>query len=161
MNYSITFLPQHMIIHCIKNQREAASQTTKKPQIFKIIFCFWNNCLTGNALYLCFYLYTYASWASLVVQTIKNLPAMQEIQVQSLGQEDSPAERSSSPLQYSCLENPMNRGAWLATVHRVTESGMTERLTLSTVDIDAYILETIKKPAKKKMKTLLKCHLPG
>ena len=73
----------------------------------------------------------------------------------------SPAERSSFPLQYSCLENPMNRGAWRATVHRVTESGMTERLTLTTVDTDAYILETIKKPVKKKMKTLLKCHLPG
>ena len=29
---------------------------------------------------------------------------------------------SSTPLQYSCLENPMDRGAWLATVHGVTKS---------------------------------------
>ena len=29
-------------------------------------------------------------------------------------------------LQYSCLENPMDRGAWWATVHRVTESDMTK-----------------------------------
>ena len=32
-----------------------------------------------------------------------------------------------NPLQYSCLENPMDRAAWQATVHRVTESDMTER----------------------------------
>ena len=31
-----------------------------------------------------------------------------------------------NPLQYSCLENPTDRGAWRATVHRVTESDMTE-----------------------------------
>ena len=31
-----------------------------------------------------------------------------------------------NPLQYSCLENPMDRGAWWATVHRVTESDTTE-----------------------------------
>ena len=31
-------------------------------------------------------------------------------------------ERNSHPLQYSCLENPMVRGIWQATVHRVTQS---------------------------------------
>ena len=35
-------------------------------------------------------------------------------------------EGHGSPLQYSCLENPMGRGAWWATVHGVTESDMTE-----------------------------------
>ena len=34
----------------------------------------------------------------------------------------SPAEGNGNPLQYSCLENPMDRGAWWATVHRVTKS---------------------------------------
>ena len=33
-----------------------------------------------------------------------------------------PGERNGSPLQCSCLENPMDRGAWQATVHRVTKS---------------------------------------
>ena len=47
---------------------------------------------------------------------------MQETQVQSLGR--SPGEGNGNPLQYSCLENPMVRGAWLAT-----ESDMTEQLT--------------------------------
>ena len=34
----------------------------------------------------------------------------------------SPGGGHGSPLQYSCLENPMARGAWQATVHRVTKS---------------------------------------
>ena len=34
----------------------------------------------------------------------------------------SPGERHGDPLQYSCLENPMDRGTWRATVHGVAES---------------------------------------
>ena len=33
-----------------------------------------------------------------------------------------PGGRHGNPLQYSCLENPVDRGAWRATVHRVTKS---------------------------------------
>ena len=36
----------------------------------------------------------------------------------------SPEEGSGNPLQYSCLENPMDRGAWQATVHGVPKSWM-------------------------------------
>ena len=35
------------------------------------------------------------------------------------------------PLQYSCLENSMDRGAWWATIHGVAELDMTEQLSLS------------------------------
>ena len=42
--------------------------------------------------------------------------------VQLLDQKDSPGEGDGNPLQYSCLENPSDRGAWWATVHEVTES---------------------------------------
>ena len=38
----------------------------------------------------------------------------------------SPGEGKGYPLQYSCLENPMDRRAWWAVVHRVTESDRTE-----------------------------------
>ena len=38
--------------------------------------------------------------------------AMQETEVQSLGQEDPPGEGNGNPLQYSCLENSMDGGAW-------------------------------------------------
>ena len=40
----------------------------------------------------------------------------------------SPGEGNGNPLQYSCLENPMDREAWWATVHEVTESDMTQQL---------------------------------
>jgi len=47
------------------------------------------------------------SWASLVAQMVKNLSAMRETLVQSLGLEDSPGEGKGYPLQYSGLENSM------------------------------------------------------
>ena len=47
---------------------------------------------------------------------------MQETQVRSLGQEDSPGEGNDNPFQYACLENFVDRGAWLATVHGITKS---------------------------------------
>ena len=59
---------------------------------------------------------------SLVAQMVKNLPAMQETQIQSLGLGRSPREGNGYPLQYFCLENSMDRGAWLAAVHGVTKS---------------------------------------
>ena len=46
----------------------------------------------------------------------------QERQVQSLYWEDSPRVGNGNPLQYSCLENPMDRGAWQAAVHGATKS---------------------------------------
>ena len=60
--------------------------------------------------------------ASLVAQLVKNLPAVQETQVQTLGRERSSEKGNGKPLQYLCLENPMDRGAWRATVHRVAKS---------------------------------------
>ena len=54
---------------------------------------------------------------------------MQETQVQSLGQED-PRRRNGNPLHYSWLQNPMDRGAWWATVHGgYTDLDRTEQLT--------------------------------
>ena len=60
-----------------------------------------------------------------VMLVVKNLPANAgDIRdmglIPRLGR--SPAEGNGYPLQYSCLENPMDRGAWQATVHRVTKS---------------------------------------
>ena len=49
---------------------------------------------------------------SLVVLTVNHLSTMWEAQVQALGWEDSPGEGNGNPLQYYCLENPMDRGAW-------------------------------------------------
>ena len=49
------------------------------------------------------------------MQTVKNLPAMLETGVQSLGWEDPLEKGMANPLQYSCLENPLDREAWWAT----------------------------------------------
>ena len=50
-------------------------------------------------------------WASLVPQMIENLPEIQETQVQSLGREDPLEEEIDNLLQYSCLENSLDRGS--------------------------------------------------
>ena len=60
--------------------------------------------------------------ASVAAQTVKNPPAMQETRVRSLGLGRSPGGGHGNPLQYSCLENPTDRGAWWTTVHGVTNS---------------------------------------
>ena len=50
---------------------------------------------------------------SLVAQRLKHLPGIQEAGVQSLGREDPlEKEMATHPLQYSCLENPMEGGTW-------------------------------------------------
>ena len=62
------------------------------------------------------------SWASLVAQAVKNLPAMQETWVQSLGWQDPLEEGMATHCSILAWRIPMDRGAWPATVHRVTES---------------------------------------
>ena len=64
-------------------------------------------------------------WASQAVLVVKNLPANARDKralrsIPELGR--SPGGGYGNPLQYSCLENPMDRGAWRAAVHMVTKS---------------------------------------
>ena len=59
------------------------------------------------------------SWTSLVAQAVKNPPAMPETRVRSLVCKDPLGEGNDNSLQYSCLENPMDREAWWAIVHGV------------------------------------------
>ena len=72
-----------------------------------------------------------SSLTSLWALVVKNLPAKAgDVRDVSLipGSGRSPGGRHGNSLQYSCLENPMDRGAWQATVHRVTESDTTEAI---------------------------------
>ena len=65
----------------------------------------------------------------LAAQSVKNLPAMKETICSAgdlasfPGSGRSPGEGNGHPLQYSCLENPMDRGDWQATVHGVARVG--------------------------------------
>ena len=79
--------------------------------------------------------------ASQVALVVKNLPANGgDIRDSGLipGSGRSPGGGHSNPLQDSCLENPMDRGAWQATVHRVTKSqiGLREK----TLSLFSYII---------------------
>ena len=50
----------------------------------------------------------------------------------------TPGRRNGNPLQYSCLENSMDRGAWWATVHGVAELDMTERLHFTSIQGESH-----------------------
>ena len=73
--------------------------------------------------------------ASLVAQRIKCLPAGDSGSIPGLGK--FPGEGNSNPLQYSCLENPVDRGAWRATVHGVAKSrtGLSDFTSLTFVSV--------------------------
>ena len=63
---------------------------------------------------------------------VKNAPAHAgDVRVSGLipGSGRSPGGGHSNPLQYSCLENPIDRGAWQSTVHEIAESDETEQLS--------------------------------
>ena len=87
---------------------------------------------------------------SLVAQIVKCLPAILETQVRSLGWEDPLEKDMATPIQYSCLENPMDGGAWWAIyiVHGITESWT--RLSNFTQYCKAIILQLKINKLKKK-----------
>ena len=59
---------------------------------------------------------------------------MRETWARSLGQEGPLGEENGNPLQYSCLGNPMDRGAWWAIVHGITkEADMTAIKTTTNI----------------------------
>ena len=70
---------------------------------------------------------------------VKNLPANAGDADSIPGSGRSPGGGNGNPLQYSCLKNPMDRGAWQVTVHRVSESDMTEH---TRVKVSAKITAT-------------------
>ena len=63
-----------------------------------------------------------STWAFLVAQTVKNLPAMRETWVRSLGWEDPLEEGMATHPSILAWRIPMDRGTWQATVYGVTKS---------------------------------------
>ena len=79
----------------------------------------------GKEYFLKEYIYICNMRASQVALMVENLPAnagniRDAGSISESGR--SPGGGHGNPLQYSCLENPMDRGAWRATVHRVTKN---------------------------------------
>ena len=71
-----------------------------------------------------------SSWASLVAQMVEESTHLQCRRPEfDPWNGKIPGGGHGNPLRYSCLENPMNRGAWWATVHGVTESDTAEQLS--------------------------------
>ena len=55
----------------------------------------------------------------------------------------SPAEGNGNPLQYSCLENPMDKGAWWATVHGVAKSQTVILSEISQTEKEKYCMTSL------------------
>ena len=72
----------------------------------------------------------------LLAQMVKNLACHAEDPGSIPGLGRSPGEGNGNPLQYSCLENSMDRGAWWATVHGVANSWT--RLTMTNTRIHTH-----------------------
>ena len=78
------------------------------PWLYITIYTHTHTHTHTHTYVMCIYMYLYR--ASQVVLVVKNLPA------------NAGGEGNGNPLHYSCLENPMDRGAWKAVVYRVKEN---------------------------------------
>ena len=78
-------------------------------------------------IHIYIHIYIYNSWASPVALLVKNPPSGKEqVDIRDTGlipqSGRSPGGGHSNPLQYSCLEKPMDRGAWQTVAHRIVQS---------------------------------------
>ena len=81
--------------------------------------------------------------ASLVAQTVKNLPTVRETWLPSLGWEDPPGGGHDNPLQYSCLENSTDRGATVRWVAKTRTRLTTCACHHSMYDVLGTVLDTL------------------
>ena len=116
------YIFRHSIAHLIDYSINITFIYTVKPKVCVAYFIMrfallqWSGTETALSLrYVCIrnsYYLCRNTRASLVAQRVKHLPAMWETWVQSLGREDPLGKGKGNPLQYSCLENPMDGEAW-------------------------------------------------
>ena len=92
---------------CLQESRAKTCSPSSSPSLFFLFIYFIEVQLT---------------WASLVAQTVKNLPAIRESWVQSLGWEDPLEEVMATHSSILAWRIPMDRGACQAIVHGVTKS---------------------------------------
>ena len=123
---SLTLLPSSSLcLYCPSLESQLRGLEHSSPQDF-----LWpsslNLPLCHGPLFLSFFLFFgHRQRASQVALVVKNPPAnARDVRdMDSIpGWRRSPGGGHDNPLQYSCLENPMDRGAWWATAHRVAKS---------------------------------------
>ena len=122
---SLTLLPSSSLcLYCPSLESQLRGLEHSSPQDFLWLSSL-NLPFSHVPLFLSFFFFGNHQRASQVALLVKNLPA----NARDVRDMDSiPGWRRSSggghdnPLQYSCLENPMDRGAWWATAHRVAKS---------------------------------------
>ena len=89
-------------------------------EVLFIIANTWKQCDVGNNIQTMeYYLLLKRNEGFPGSSVVKNPPAMQEMQRSIPGSGRSYGEGNGNPLQYTCLENSMDRGAWWVTVHGV------------------------------------------
>ena len=105
--------------------------------------------MRGYLINFLFRLLTACVWASQVALVVKNSlanagGAKDVAWIPGSGR--CPGERNGNPLQYSCLENSVDRGAWPATVHRIAESQIRPS-TKHNKCIEIQVIKKKKKPS--------------
>ena len=109
------------VLACIVKAIQELLRQVRSEKLCCILYTYRHMCVcVCVCVYI--YIYTYLLDASLLAQTVKNLPPVQETGDQCRSGSRGSTGRKNSPLQYSCLENSMDRGTWWATVHGVTKS---------------------------------------
>ena len=127
--YSSSWLISHDLFSSLLIIPSALSLLVPCAFLLCVRFCLLFTCLAIDCLFLRAYTASLRRskqlyWGFPGGSVIKNPPASAgDTGDMGLipGLERSPGEKHDNPLQYSCLENPMDRGAWRATVHRVTK----------------------------------------
>ena len=94
--------------------------------------------------------------ASQVALVVKNLPVNAGDARDAGWISGSPGEGDGNPLQYSCLENPMDREAWQATVHGVAKSWTRQQWSTQNIKQNKYCNQCNKEFIKKRLKNWLK-----
>ena len=104
----------------------------------------WFKCCVGCRCTAKWFSYTYTYiWASLVVQMLKNLPAMNKAPGLIPGLGRSPGGGQGNPLQYSCLENPHGQRSLVGYVEPMGSQGVRHDWATKHPFSDSFLTEVI------------------